>query len=169
MKLPEHLLEQADALIDPASRGRPRQADLRRAVSAAYYALFHFLIDEACTLMLGARAHAGLGNLMRRAFDHGPMKQVSESFSAKLKPAHRAALGGVDVPPPLQRVAAAFFELQKKRHEADYNLGVRFIRRDVRKLVDQARDAIGDWERIRDSDAARVYLLLLLIGSRIRE
>ena len=40
------LLEQARHL---AKRGkkRPRQASLRRAVSTAYYALFHLLISEA--------------------------------------------------------------------------------------------------------------------------
>jgi hypothetical protein len=32
---------------------RPKQANLRRAVSASYYALFHFLVDQSCRQMLG--------------------------------------------------------------------------------------------------------------------
>ena len=41
------LIEQAEHLVylDP---GKPKQANLRRAVSAAYYALFHYLVLEAC-------------------------------------------------------------------------------------------------------------------------
>ena len=40
------LLEQAKHLANREKK-RPRQASLRRAVSTAYYALFHLLIHEA--------------------------------------------------------------------------------------------------------------------------
>ena len=46
MSLADDLLSQANRLA-AASTGRPRQADLRRAVSASYYALFHLLIGDA--------------------------------------------------------------------------------------------------------------------------
>jgi hypothetical protein len=46
MPFAEHLLEQAEHLAK-RERNRPRQASLRRAVSTAYYALFHLLIHEA--------------------------------------------------------------------------------------------------------------------------
>ena len=39
------LLSQAELLARKEPR-RPRQASLRRAVSSAYYALFHFLVGE---------------------------------------------------------------------------------------------------------------------------
>lgn len=35
-------------------RGRPRQADLRRAISAAYYALFHALCRCCADTLAGA-------------------------------------------------------------------------------------------------------------------
>src|SRR5262249_25719796 len=38
---PEHLFDQADRLVAPPPAGPPRQADVRRAISAAYYAVFH--------------------------------------------------------------------------------------------------------------------------------
>jgi hypothetical protein len=38
---PDHLLKQAQRLARPPRPGAPRQADLRRAVSSAYYAIFH--------------------------------------------------------------------------------------------------------------------------------
>lgn len=43
---PRHLIRIARQLasgVVSGSRGRPRQAELRRAMSAAYYALFHAL------------------------------------------------------------------------------------------------------------------------------
>ena len=45
----DDLLAQADLLLHLEKR-RPKQASLRRAVSAAYYALFHFLIEESTVL-----------------------------------------------------------------------------------------------------------------------
>ena len=46
MGLAEDLLRQADHLA-AYERLNPSQASLRRAVSTAYYALFHLLIGEA--------------------------------------------------------------------------------------------------------------------------
>ncbi|MFM7844718.1 MAG: hypothetical protein ACKPEY_10870, partial [Planctomycetota bacterium] len=34
---------------------RPRQANLRRAVSTAYYAVFHYLVDEVCCAQIGTQ------------------------------------------------------------------------------------------------------------------
>lgn len=45
MAFADDLLEQAYHLANLDS-GEPKQASLRRAVSTAYYALFHLLIDE---------------------------------------------------------------------------------------------------------------------------
>ena len=46
MAYPEDLLEQANHLARREPK-RPKQASLRRAVSTAYYALFHLLIGQA--------------------------------------------------------------------------------------------------------------------------
>ena len=52
MSLHENLLVHAEALVT-MDRTKPRQANLRRAVSAAYYALFHLLIHEAVLRNVG--------------------------------------------------------------------------------------------------------------------
>ena len=44
---PGHLLDQSDELIGNPRGGAPRQADLRRAISNSYYALFHAILCEA--------------------------------------------------------------------------------------------------------------------------
>jgi uncharacterized protein (UPF0332 family) len=46
MALAEDLLEQARHLAKREPK-RPKQASLRRAVSAAYYSLFHLLVSSA--------------------------------------------------------------------------------------------------------------------------
>lgn len=47
------LLEQAGNLARREPR-RPKQASLRRSISASYYSLFHFLIEEATRLTVGS-------------------------------------------------------------------------------------------------------------------
>ena len=51
----------------------PRQAGLRRAVSTAYYSLFHLLISEATSNWSRAEQRPALG----RIFEHGKMKNAS--------------------------------------------------------------------------------------------
>lgn len=53
--------------------GEPSQATLRRAVSTAYYAVFHLLIAEATANW----SQAGLRTTLGRAFDHGVMRAAS--------------------------------------------------------------------------------------------
>jgi hypothetical protein len=49
---PDHLFEQANKLI-AVQVGPPRQVDIRRAISAAYYATFHATITAAADLFIG--------------------------------------------------------------------------------------------------------------------
>src|SRR6266404_3678937 len=62
-------------------RCNPSQASLRRAVSTACYALFHLLTEEAARRWSGA-SEARTG--MERAFQHGPMKNISLQFRNKM-------------------------------------------------------------------------------------
>jgi hypothetical protein len=49
---PNHLFEQANKLIT-IQTGPPRQVDIRRAISAAYYATFHATITAAADQFIG--------------------------------------------------------------------------------------------------------------------
>src|SRR5215475_8615401 len=71
MGLPEDLLEQAQHLVS-RERTRPRQASLRRALSTAYYALFHLLISEATQLWKRPQDRIELA----RVFEHIHMKTI---------------------------------------------------------------------------------------------
>src|SRR5580704_4225172 len=80
MPFPNDLLEQAYHLAN-RERKRPRQASLRRAVSTAYYALFHLLISEATRHWKLAYQRPTL----TRFFEHGKMFQASEKQRADCK------------------------------------------------------------------------------------
>ena len=74
MSLHADLLEQAEQLaqLDPR---RPKQANLRRAVSSAYYALFHLLTSEASALYAG---EPGLASRINRTHNHGRAVSFSD-------------------------------------------------------------------------------------------
>ena len=59
MSLQQDLLRQARDLATKEPR-RPSQASLRRAVSAAYYALFHLLVDEAIGRLSRLETHSAI-------------------------------------------------------------------------------------------------------------
>jgi hypothetical protein len=52
---------------------QPRQADMRRSVSAAYYAVFHLLTSEAAGNWKNTHQQARFAGI----FDHGRMKSAS--------------------------------------------------------------------------------------------
>lgn len=65
------LLQQARDLATLDAQ-KPRQANLRRAVSSVYYALFHALVDEACRGVMGAQHdQAPYRHILARGFAHG--------------------------------------------------------------------------------------------------
>ena len=87
-------------LLATKEKSRPKQASLRRSVSAAYYALFHLLVDAAARRLVSAADRKPLRNCLARAFDHGLMKRVAlqfaeQSLSPRLSPGlKRAAAPG---------------------------------------------------------------------------
>jgi hypothetical protein len=109
LTLHHDLLEQAHHLAfrEP---GKPRQASLRRAVSTAYYSLFHFLLHEATNRLFPARPTA-LRERASRAFTHFEAKNVCEIFAREK--------GGIKdlTDDPLERqlaeIAATFIQLQE--------------------------------------------------------
>lgn len=170
MTLHRELLAQARHLAEKEPR-RPRQASLRRAVSTAYYALFHYLIDEATKLFLGGSARANLRHCLARTFSHSTMAKASKTVSSHLRGQNSPKFAALltDTPPcELERVAKSFVDLQQLRQEADYDMSQVFTRREVLDHVETAEGAIKQWHRIRRSSAADAYLLALMAWDRIK-
>lgn len=180
MALHDDLLEQAEHLAK-RERKKPKQASLRRAVSTAYYALFHLLIHEASRFLV-AGARPELRRHVSRGFDHGQMRQASMAFSppppkTTTKGSKKKQLSGppyvvagiqlpVPVPQELSDVARTFVDLQLERHRADYDVGHFLKRSTVLASVTSTKDAFAQWKKVAGSDAANAYLVALLVRGR---
>ena len=162
MPFPEHLLEQSSHLAHREKR-RPRQASLRRAVSTAYYALFHLLISEATLNWKRADQRP----LFARFFEHGKMRAASERkrsecnryLSSKPAPAPGSEL---DCCRNLLLVAETFLHAQDERHTADYDNSTTWTRAEAIALVKLVEAAFQSWHAIREEPAAQAYLISLL-------
>jgi hypothetical protein len=167
MGLPEDLLEQAQHLVG-RERTRPRQASLRRALSTAYYALFHLLISEATQLWKRPQDRTELA----RTFEHTHMKTVCDrtvhELNRKLK--STGTSGGpieeVEIRRNLHFVAKTFLELHQERENADYNYSGVWTRSDAEAKVDAVASAFKAWETIRKEDIAQRFLFELLNKKR---
>ena len=116
-ELPEELLEQAKLLLTLP----PNQANLRRAVSAAYYGLFHLLV-RATVLKWSEPLHQAR---IARMFEHERMKKVSGATIKRMGTEFdHGDSNSIEViwRTELTKVAQSFIILQQARHDADYNL-----------------------------------------------
>lgn len=120
---PGHLLDQADRLVAPPAVGAPRQADLRRAVSTAYYALFHTILTSAADDLVGQTyRQTPRYELIYRSVGHRALSDLCKDIKKATLPAKYTKyepLGGFG--PDLVAVATALVDLQEKRHLADYD------------------------------------------------
>ena len=147
------LLSQADYLAK-LSPLRPKQANLRRSVSAAYYAVFHALCKSNADALVGtsgARPEKAWVQTYR-AVDHGKARSSCKSAM------------NMTFPQNIKDFADAFISLQEHRHRADYNPdpSMNFSKQEVIALVATARSAVGALiaAPVADRRAFAVYVLL---------
>lgn len=138
MALADDLLATARQLAQLHER-RPRQADLRRALSTAYYALFHGLAETAANRLVGVTPQARRSLAWSRVYrdlDHRNAKQAclrAEQFS---------------VSTDLLLFTTTFPDLQELRHQADYDPNVRFQHNFVVTRIDEAGQALAALQRV---------------------
>jgi hypothetical protein len=154
----DDLIQQAVFLSELNLPNDPKQVDLRRAVSAAYYGLFHLLTTEAAQNW----KHQRQRDRFARVFDHGRMKACSSRVSSGPLPTDPAK---IPIATDLRLIADSFVKLQQARHTADYDNSKVWSRTQVRETIVQAQDAIAAWSKIREKEVAQDYLLDL-IGTR---
>lgn len=141
MAFADDLLALAQDIANLPSETR-RQANLRRVVSTAYYALSHLLISEA-TLNW---ARPELRPMLGRLFDHGPMYSASVAKEAELN----AYFNGKPPEGPertvaqhLLTVSKAFVQAQQRRVDADYNLGREVTATETLTQIESVKEALG--------------------------
>ena len=138
---PEHLLQIATDLAEINTR-RPRRADLCRAASTIYYALFHCLA-RGCADSLAGRARA-VGNRpmwqrVYRALEHRQAKTRCENMPSWF-------------PDEIRRFGQTFAVQQSKRHFADYDPDHAIRKSEVVADIHRARTAIDEFLATSASD-----------------
>jgi hypothetical protein len=145
----DHLLDQAGRLIASTGGGAPRQVDLRRAISTAYYALFHAVTAEAADDLVG-RTHrqSPRYQLVYRTIEHRSLLRLCEDIIKTTLPARYAGYepaGGFG--PDLQAFADAVIDLQEKRNRADYDPLFRVTRSEAFLAIEIGRTALARFSR----------------------
>jgi hypothetical protein len=148
------LIAQANRLAK-ASQLKPRQVDLKRAISAAYYAMFHALAQECADTVAGTgpRRSEAAWLQVYRALEHGVVKNACEQAGTR------------GFPPEIVKFAEAFLIMQEKRHAADYDPQSAYTRPEVIALVADAAQAITSLRSAARPDR-RAFVALVLLRQR---
>jgi len=144
------------------ANARTRNICDRRAVSAAYYALFHHLNGSVVDL-IAPHVSVVANHRIRRWLEHIEMKKVCGRFLPAQLDQPLLALIGDSVSPDLRNVAQNFITLQEARHNADYNVGYSLTSEDARQFILLALVAMDSWDRIATSAEANIFILSLLM------
>jgi uncharacterized protein (UPF0332 family) len=164
MSLAYELLELAKHLAHLDAETH-HQASLRRAVSTAYYALFHLLVSETTLNWSRVDTRPALGRL----FEHGKMKSVCDKKIADLNKLFKKIPTegpGLAIDNHLYAIANAFAQAYQQRNEADYDTSKEWTQTDALTQVASVSAAFKSWESIKDESAAQTFLFSLLAKDR---
>ncbi len=140
---PQELIDACYKLVpQAASTQQPSDADLRRAISAAYYALFHTLAASNADLIAGqpqSDISSYAWDRVYRRLDHG---RAQNNLRGIL---NRLSQNG-------QNFARIFIELKDQRDEADYNPNALIIRSDTLNAISRVETAIRDFAQLSEEE-----------------
>jgi hypothetical protein len=164
---PDHLLEQANSLVFSLPRRKPKQVDLRRAVSAAYYAVFHQLLISASDEFIGRTLRQDKRyTLVYRSIDHSAVRRISEE-AARSKPTvkYQSFINSDGFEKNIRTFSTNLLVLQAKRHEADYDPSHMLSLVDAQFAIYLAAIAIESFASA-SADDRKLFLTLLLFPPR---
>ena len=135
---PHDLISSARKLLGESQVGSPKQLDLKRAQSTAYYAMFHSLCRNCANALVGkvkARRSESAWIQAYRAVGHGYAKNQCKNSKVMN-----------EFPADIQDFASKFVELQLNREKADYDPSFSLTRHDVITVIYAAAAAITKLE-----------------------
>lgn len=135
-------------------RRTPRQTDLRRAVSSAYYAMFHTLCSVCADMLAGSSPESRereSWQLAYRALEHGYTRSRFRDDS-----------GMERFPRPVRHFGELFLEMQASRQSADYDPNAYFDEVTVRQSIEDTSQAIAEFTRAPEADLRDLALYVLL-------
>jgi hypothetical protein len=167
---PQHLLDLAKRLIGIAPGAV--EADLRRGISSAYYALFHLLIQETMTSVV---IDPSFRPKVARALQHGAMRSVCDKYNPA-KPDSAGQFIAQEghgfpqqvIPAELRLVASTFIALYAAREKADYDDAVTVQHTEALALVQQAEAAFQAWLTAQSHASGTTFLQEFLCRSIIK-
>jgi hypothetical protein len=167
---PDWLIRQANELggrYSPA--GQPRNADLRRAVSAAYYALFHYIALSVAEQAVPTGSEDDRYRFARHV-EHASIRVVCDwvGTGKTPPPSVQDAVALMRGSADLQDVAFAFLDLYANRHDADYDHFADFTRTMTLTLIDQAEDAIWKLDNTKGTPERESFLAHVLLLTKRR-
>ena len=151
------LIDTARTLVDARADGddRPLEANLRRAASTVYYALFHSLAECCANMLVGdddddpcPRAW----NQAYRALDHGFARRTCKNLG-RFGRLHE----------DIRKFADQFVRMQERRHSADYDPDPpEFNESDILQDILNTEDVIRRFHHVcaRERRAFAVYVLM---------
>lgn len=151
---PRDLIVTAKRLVGRHRTGKPRQADLKRALSTAYFAMFHAVCRNCADCFVGKTAANRSLLAWRQAYravNHG---------TAKTQYGKKVVMD--NFPIVIQNFASKFIELQNKRHQADYDSINKLRMGDVLTEINAAEVAIKKLQEssIKDKRAFAVWTVM---------
>lgn len=146
----------ARLLAQTPGGGTEQETRLRRAVSTAYYALFHCLSENCADLLAGRvknKRHNEEWLRVYRSLNH-----------AKARNRCRNQASFAQAPQPIRGFADLFVKMQGFRHNADYNPAASFDLAEVMQDIDDCAARIRAFNAV-PAAARRAFVLYLLIDS----
>ncbi len=151
---PRDLIASARRLLGRGQKSNPRQSDLKRAMSTAYYAMFHALCRNCADSLIGKTRDSRSQPAWVQAY-----RAVNHGF-AKNKCKEQGVMERF--PRDIQDFSNQFVILQAKRHDADYDPSSTFTRHDVLTSIDAAAIAIKKLQasNVKDRRAFAVWTVM---------
>jgi uncharacterized protein (UPF0332 family) len=160
-----HLIELARDLANPPTPGAPKQVVLRRAVSTAYYAVFHSLSGHVATTFAPKKLWQSQV-LFYRAIDHGKAKERCKKLGQNpLPPIEKIFFDFETFDKEIRAFANTFVSLQELRHRADYDPNYKVGKARAQQHVENAVQAIQNLDAAEDSQRHQ-FLAYIVCGLR---
>ena len=162
MDLVDDLLTHAGRLAVDGKHSGTEQIDFRRAVSAAYYAVFHLLTMTAAeSWAVGMERHR-----FARLFEHGKLRNAFLALPRKLKErlGSNASHDDQKTADTLAAVAKEFVALQQDRNSADYDNSRVWSYTEVEDVIERAGELYFRWNSVSRTPLAESYFIDMLGG-----
>jgi hypothetical protein len=132
---PERLFEQAETLIN----GYKNETDLRRAISTAFYGVFHFVLRQVADAVAGfGNRSTNLYGMVYRSVEYKPLRDLCVTLGSRVR--SYAPVGGFG---PVVQFAKLVEQLYEQRILADYVPLHAFDVRRSQLIVNYGREAVA--------------------------